>query len=165
MIGRLPALKDAHRERRLFQQRVLVASIGMLLLVLAVLARLVWLQIVNHDHYTTLSQENRLKVVPLAPPRGLIYSRDGVLLADNRPSFSLAVVPENAGDIGSSVRELGEILDISDDELEHARAVVRAFADNPDAGTLQIDGKMIDRPHLVQAERILAFGEALAARG
>jgi len=49
-------------------------------------------------------------------------------------------------------------------ELEHARAVLAAFAANPDAGTLQLDGKMIDRPHIVQAERIIAQAEELAAR-
>ncbi|MEX2481527.1 MAG: CoA ester lyase [Gammaproteobacteria bacterium] len=49
-------------------------------------------------------------------------------------------------------------------ELEHARAVLALFAENPDAGTLQLDGKMIDRPHIVQAERIVALDELLAAR-
>lgn len=51
----------------------------------------------------------------------------------------------------------------SAEELEHARAVIAAFAENPDAGTLQLDGKMIDRPHLTQAERIVALAEQLGA--
>jgi citrate lyase subunit beta/citryl-CoA lyase len=44
-----------------------------------------------------------------------------------------------------------------EDELAHARAVIAAFAAQPDAGTLQIDGKMIDRPHLVLAKRLLGL--------
>jgi citrate lyase subunit beta/citryl-CoA lyase len=48
-------------------------------------------------------------------------------------------------------------------ELEHARAVIAAFAANPDSGTLNLDGKMIDRPHLTQAERIVALAERLRA--
>ncbi|MGE0482948.1 MAG: penicillin-binding protein 2 [Gammaproteobacteria bacterium] len=117
-MRRLPTLKNVDRERRLFQQRVLVACVGMVLLTGVILARLVWLQMLNHDHYTTLSHENRLKIVPLPPPRGLIYSRDGVLLAENRPSFSLTVVPENAGDVTSAMAELRSLLVISDEEVE-----------------------------------------------
>ena len=53
----------------------------------------------------------------------------------------------------------------SAEELAHARAVIEAFASNPDAGTLQLDGKMIDRPHLVQAERIVALAAQLDKLG
>ncbi|MEQ8493932.1 MAG: penicillin-binding protein 2, partial [Gammaproteobacteria bacterium] len=77
----LPTLKDVDRERRLFRVRIIVACVAMVLAVGVIVGRLVWLQVINHDHFTTLSHENRLKVVPLAPPRGLIFSRDGVVLA------------------------------------------------------------------------------------
>ena len=52
----------------------------------------------------------------------------------------------------------------SEAEVAHARAVLAAFAANPDAGTLQLDGKMIDKPHQVQAERIVAMAARLAGR-
>lgn len=124
-LKRLPALKDANRERRLFANRVLVAGIGMVLLIGLVLARLVFLQVVNHDHYTTLSHENRLKILPLPPPRGLIYSRDGTLLAENRPSFALTAVPENVPDMEAALHELRGMLNLSDDELEQFRKQLR----------------------------------------
>lgn len=95
-----------------------MACIFMLLLVVVILARLVHLQIIKHGHFTTLSQENRLKVVPLAPPRGRIYSRDGVVLAENRPSFSLDVIPENANDLEQALTRLAELLELSDDEID-----------------------------------------------
>jgi len=114
----LPELKNVNRERRMFQRRVTIAIGCMLLAIAVVLARLVYLQILHHDHYTTLSHDNRIKILPLPPPRGLIYSRDGVLLAENRPSFSLTVVPENARDVEGSLRELKTLLDLADDELD-----------------------------------------------
>ncbi|MEQ8232858.1 MAG: penicillin-binding protein 2 [Gammaproteobacteria bacterium] len=114
----LPTLKDVDRERRLFRVRIIVACVAMVLAVGVIVGRLVWLQVINHDHFTTLSHENRLKVVPLAPPRGLIFSRDGVVLADNRPSFSLVVVPENAGDVSAALRELATIVELDDETLE-----------------------------------------------
>jgi len=114
----LPTLKDPERERRLFQNRLVFAALGIVLAVCLILARLAWLQVINHAHYTTLSQENRLKILPLAPPRGLIYSRDGVVLAENRPSFSLTVVPENVADLPAALDELARLLSLSAEERE-----------------------------------------------
>ena len=48
-------------------------------------------------------------------------------------------------------------------EIEHARAVVDLFAQNPDAGTLSLDGKMLDKPHVTQAERVLAIAAQFGA--
>lgn len=92
---------------------------------LLVIGRLIKLQVFEHDRYKTLSQENRLKIVPVAPARGLIYSHDGVLLADNRPSFSLEVVPERTPDLPKVMRELRELMTIGDDELKTFYRAVR----------------------------------------
>ncbi|MGH8581719.1 MAG: penicillin-binding protein 2 [Gammaproteobacteria bacterium] len=110
-------LKDVEREARVFRDRVLIACLGMALLMLLVLARLVKLQLIEHDYYTTRSQGNRLKVVPVRPTRGLIYSRDGVLVADNRPSFSLEVVPERVPNLKRTIAELQEIIAISAEDI------------------------------------------------
>jgi penicillin-binding protein 2 len=59
-----------------------------------------------------------LKIVPIAPPRGLILSRNGIALAENRPSFSLTVVPENTDGVTSALAELGQLLGLSQDELD-----------------------------------------------
>jgi penicillin-binding protein 2 len=84
--------KDAILESRLISSRVLIAGIVASLFVIIVLYRIFHLQVVLNEHYSTLSQSNRVKVVPIAPTRGLIFSSDGVLLADNRPSFSLEII-------------------------------------------------------------------------
>ena len=134
----MPALKDVSRERRLFFHRVLVASISMGLLIAAVLARLFFLQIISHDHFTTLSHDNRLKILPLPPPRGLIYSRDGTLLAENRPSFSLTVVPENVTAMDAALHELRGMLNLSDDEIEQFKKQLK-FARRFEGVTLKSD--------------------------
>ena len=108
----LPTLKNVSHERRVFEARVWISCGFIVTLVLVLLARLFYLQVANHDHYSTLSHENRLKVVPLPPPRGLIYSSDGVVLAENRPSFDLVVVPEKTRDIEESIVKLAGILSL-----------------------------------------------------
>ncbi len=120
-----PRLKEKHREARIFQRRVIVAIVGMLALTGVLIARLVYLQLMSHDHYTTLSQENRLRVLPIAPTRGLIYSRDGVLLADNRTSFTLEVVPEAAGELEPAVGRLRQFIALDDEQLERFRTELR----------------------------------------
>ncbi len=114
-------LKEQARETRVFQARVWISVAAMVLLCGVLIGRLIYLQLVHHDHYTTLSQENRLKIVPIPPTRGLIYSADGVLLADNRPSFGLEVVPEHAGDLDAALVELGKILPLDEDTLARFR--------------------------------------------
>ncbi len=110
--------KAPARELGLFQRRVWLTVIGMVMLALLLVARLFFLQVLHHDHYTTLSQENRLRVLPIPPTRGRIYSREGILLADNRPSFALELIPEEAPDLKRSLRELGQVITLDDDERQ-----------------------------------------------
>ena len=110
----LALLKDTNRELRLFRARTAVAVGLMFALTLLIIGRLAYLQIVSYTYFTTLSQDNRLKIVPIAPPRGLIFARDGTVVAENRASFSVTVIPENANDIRGAVNELRELLDLSD---------------------------------------------------
>lgn len=110
--------KDTAAERRLFQRRVLVALVIMLGLIGVLVSRLYFLQILNHDNFTTLSEKNRVQVQPIAPPRGLIYDRNDVLLAENRPVFSVTIVPERVPDMAVTLQRLQGILDISDEDME-----------------------------------------------
>lgn len=120
-----PRIKEQSRESRLFLQRIVVAVLGMLALIAVLVGRLVHLQLVSHEHYTTLSRDNRLRLLPIAPTRGLIYSRDGVLLADNRTSFTLEVVPEKAGDLDQAIGRLRQFIALDEDQLERFRGELR----------------------------------------
>jgi penicillin-binding protein 2 len=116
----MPALfkfKDADHEVRLVSKRMVLAGMLATLFILIVSYRIFYLQVVLHDHYTTLSQSNRVKVVPIAPTRGLIFSSDGVLLADNRPSFSLEITPEKVEDMDKVLHRLSAIMEVSESNI------------------------------------------------
>ena len=110
--------KDTVAERRLFQRRALVMLVLVMLALGGLLARMYQLQIVEHEIYTTLSDKNRVQVQSVPPPRGLVYDRNNLLLAENRPVFSLTLVPERVGRMDETLARLTEILSISDEDIE-----------------------------------------------
>ncbi len=112
------AIKDHIRESQLFTSRAVIALIGIILVLLAIVGRMAHLQIIGHAHYTTLSQNNRVSIQPLAPTRGLIFDRNGVILAQNLPTYALEIVPERVSDLEQTVDELANIIDISDADIE-----------------------------------------------
>ncbi len=111
-------IKDHHNEKQLFLGRAITAG-GLVILALGLLiGRMVQLQVFEHNHFTTLSKDNRVKLVPLPPTRGLIYDHNGVLLAQNRPAYSLEIIPENVKDIPDTLIRLAQIISITEDDLE-----------------------------------------------
>lgn len=108
--------KNPHQEKRIINQRVIIAIGFILLLLFFLLSRLAYLQLFKHSYYNTLSKQNRIETVPIAPTRGLIYDRHGILLARNVPVFSLDITPSETFDIQQTVDALGQILSISEDQ-------------------------------------------------
>ncbi len=82
-------MRDRKQESLLVTNRLVLALVGVVLLIGALLGRLFYLQVVSHDHFATLSEDNRVKLVPVPPTRGQVYDRHGVLLAHNQLSFGL----------------------------------------------------------------------------
>jgi penicillin-binding protein 2 len=81
-------------ENERFQMRLWLA-VGVMLLVFGVLiSRLVYLQVIEHEHFMTVAEDNRHQLQPIAPTRGLIYDTQGRLLAGNRATHSVTLVPE-----------------------------------------------------------------------
>ncbi len=115
------ALKNLDWESRLIQRRIGLAGVAVALLFLIVLLRIVYLQVLEHEHYTTLSQDNRVKLVAIPPIRGLIFSQDNVLLAENRPSFTLEVVPEKVPDLDSMLARISELIVIKETDIRRFR--------------------------------------------
>ncbi len=118
MRRRTTLIKNPERERHLFSVRAVVVALLSILLVLVLVARMVYLQILQHDLYTTLSTNNRVNVQPLAPPRGLIYDRNGVLLAQNLPTYSLEIVQERVDDMEATLAEIAALIEVSDEDIE-----------------------------------------------
>ncbi len=161
-MQKLPTLKDPNRELRIFTARVWAAIALMVLLMLTIVGRLAYLQIIEHGHFTTLSQDNRLKLVAIPPTRGLIYSRDGQILAENRPSFSLEVVPERVHDIDQQLAGIAALFELEDSEIEDAREAL-THARRFDAVVVK-GGLEEDEVALFSVNRHRFPGFAIAAR-
>jgi len=110
--------KDHLGERHLFASRAVIAGVLVVLAVSAVVLKLASLQILDHAHYTTLSRDNRVKIEPLPPTRGLIYDAKGVLLAENYPSYSLEITPEKVDDLEGTIAELRRLVSIDDKDIK-----------------------------------------------
>jgi penicillin-binding protein 2 len=114
-------LKDSNREKRIYAYRTMAALLFVLVLTSGLAYRLYSLQIVNHQHFQTLSDKNRMQLQSISPNRGLIYDRNGRLLADNQPVFSVAITPENTKSIDQSLSDIAAIIDISPDQHKRFR--------------------------------------------
>lgn len=111
-------LKNYLHESRLFRSRALIAAVIVLALLLTLMLRLINLQITGHQHFTTLSRDNRVKVEPLPPTRGLIFDRNGIILAQNLPTHTLEITPERVTDLDKTLAELGQIITITERDLK-----------------------------------------------
>ena len=125
-MARLLTIKDFSRESYLASGRAVTAAIIVGLLMLVLVGRLAHLQVLKHRHFTTLSENNRVKIVPIAPTRGLIFDRNGEVLAQNLPAYGIEVVPELVEDVDALIGELREIIEITDaDEEEFLTVLAR----------------------------------------
>ena len=123
-------LKNPAAEADQFRRRAALAFAGVLLGVIALGLWYFKLQVVDYRAYATLSQENRVKLRPVVPGRGLVYDRDGQVLADNVPAFRLEVVPDEAGDPARWLPALRRIVAIDPEDLarfHEERRVTRGF--------------------------------------
>lgn len=111
------ALKDHSGESQIFFDRMAVGVAFMLLLTVFLVMRMFYLQIVQHDLYQTLSDQNRIQVQSIPPTRGLVYDRNGELIADNVPSYRLTLTAERIDDIDETLAQLDELIEISDDQI------------------------------------------------
>ena len=109
-------LKDHEKDARLVRNRVVVGAVAIMLLICVLIARLYYLQIIQYDYHSTLSENNRVHVQPIPPTRGLIFDRNGVIIADNRPSFSLSMTRERAGNWQEVLDNIVEVLELTPDD-------------------------------------------------
>jgi penicillin-binding protein 2 len=114
-------IKDHSREGQLFTSRALFAAVSIGIIVFIIIIRLVYIQIYSHEMYSVLSQNNRVSLVPVDPTRGLIYDRNGVILAENRPAYSLEIVPEHIKKLEETLVLLGGKIQISARDLKRFR--------------------------------------------
>lgn len=112
------SIRNHTAEANLFARRTFITFLGVLLMLLILFNNIYQLEVNSYEKYKTRSNENRIKLLPVVPNRGLIYDRNGVILAENKPVYSLAIIPEDVDDIDQTLDQLALIIDISAEQKE-----------------------------------------------
>ncbi len=111
-------IRNQALENALFARRAIIAFVGVVILMFVLLFNLYNIQVNSYDKYQTQANGNRIKVIPIAPNRGLIYDRNGTILAENKPSHSLEIIPEKTKDLTATIDALAKLVTITDEERE-----------------------------------------------
>ena len=120
-------LRNSERELAQFQLRIGVAGVAMLAAFCVLLARFFFLQVMQHDHYRSKAEDNRISIVPIAPNRGLILDRNGVVLARNYSGYTLEIFPRRVKSVERTIDELSELIEITPrDRARFKRLTVEA---------------------------------------
>lgn len=112
------ALKDLAAEKRLFQQRMIISVLLFMVAVAGLFFRYFDLQYFQYKRFVTESDRNRIHMLPVEPRRGLIYDRNGILLAENQPSYSLAITKERVKNLDELLVDLQQLFDIDTRSIE-----------------------------------------------
>lgn len=122
----LSPIKDHHSERRLFLGRVISSAIISILLLGLVVARLVQLQVVDHELFAEKAQGNRVRIEPVPPIRGLIFDRKGRVIAENLPAYQLELIPEQVDDIDDTLNRLAALRLIESEDIPRFKELSRS---------------------------------------
>lgn len=114
-------IRNGQAETNLFVRRALIAFLGVLGLTSVLLANLYNLQVRDYDSYQTRSNGNRIKLLPVPPARGLIYDRNGKVLAENLTFFGLYIVPEKVDNLDETLQALKELVGLTDQDIDDFR--------------------------------------------
>ena len=119
------AIKDTVNEQRLFVNRAIVLSIIMFLLFILLLARFTALQVLDYQTYQTRSEQNRIQIQSIPPPRGLISDTKGELLAGNITVYNLAIITERVDSLNSILDKLTRLVGINQTDIESFRQRIK----------------------------------------
>ena len=121
---RLTELKNHERELYYFQLRIGAAGVAVLIAFGVLFARFAYLQVVQRDYYHTKAEDNRISIVPVAPNRGLILDRNGVVLARNYSAYTLEIQTAKVADVERTITELSEVVDIQPKDRSRFRKLL-----------------------------------------
>jgi penicillin-binding protein 2 len=138
---KLAELKNHEKELYFFQLRVGFAGAAVLLAFALLLARFVQLQVVQHDTYASKAEDNRISIVPIAPNRGLILDRNGVVLARNYSAYTLEIFPAKVKDVERTIQELSEVIEVQAKDRSRFR---KLHAEVRNAESLPIRTRLTD---------------------
>lgn len=121
------ASKDARVEKDIFTKRAYLAGLFVFILLCVLAGRMVFLQVTQYELYASKSENNRVQLKTVEPIRGLIFDRNGVLLAENLPSHSLTIVPERVKDMQKTLGLIQALIGITDDERARFEKRVKSY--------------------------------------
>ena len=125
-------MRNSERELQHFRLRIGIAGIAMLVAFGILIARFIFLQVVQHDHYSSRAEDNRISIVPMTPNRGLITDRNGVVVARNYSGYTLEIFPRRVKSVEATIDELSELIEITPrDRARYKRLAVETR--NPEA--------------------------------
>ena len=110
----------------MFFERVILATILAILMLGTVVARLVQLQVLDYEHFAARSQGNRVRIEAVPPIRGLMFDREGRVLAENLPAFQLELIPEQVADIDNSLKRLAALALIDAEDIPRFKELSRS---------------------------------------
>jgi len=122
-------IKNNRDEQLLFARRAKEGFAIILVVFFGLALRYFYLQVLRHDDYAMRSESNRVHVRAITPNRGLIYDRRGRILAENRPAYRLELVPEETPDVAQTLKALGALIAISDEDLDRFRKARKRYRD------------------------------------
>ncbi len=148
-------IKDPSADRASYVGRVFIACLIILLVLGVILSRYYQLQLVEHERYQLQSERNRIQVRPIEPTRGLIYDRNGQVLAENWPSYALSVLPEKIKNIDLVIGELARRISVSDDEIKqfkkrlkrsraHENVILKSNLSDSQIAKIAIDNHLLE---------------------
>ncbi|GLX77524.1 penicillin-binding protein 2 [Thalassotalea insulae] len=117
-VNKREVIRNHTAEANLFARRAFIALLGVVVLLLILFSNVYELEVSSFKKYQTRSNSNRIKLLPVAPNRGLIYDRNGVLLAENKPIYSIELIPEQVKDLKKAVHDVSELLEISSEKQQ-----------------------------------------------
>ena len=107
-----PELRNPQRELQYFRRRLLIAGALVIVAFGGLLSRFIYLQLIQHRHYQTLAESNRIAIVPIVPNRGVMTDRNGIVLAQSYSAYTLEVMPSRVRNLDETIDELGTIVEI-----------------------------------------------------
>jgi penicillin-binding protein 2 len=119
-----PELKNPERELSHFRRRLMLAAALIVLGFGGLLGRFVYLQFIEHKHYQTLAESNRIAIVPIVPNRGVITDRNGIILAQSYSAYTLEVTPSRVGNLEETIDELAKLVDIQPRDRKRFRRLL-----------------------------------------
>lgn len=134
-------LRNHEQELQRFRTRLAVAGVFILLLFGLLASRFAYLQIVQHEYFLTMAENNRISVVPVVPNRGVLYDRKGVIMAHNYSAYTLEITPSKVKNLSQTIAQLSEIIEITPKDRKRFQ---KALSESKDFETLPIRTRLTE---------------------